>query len=87
MVSNVMNYKKISEDNFEENHILWLADEVLVVACVNKKLKGEEVAEWCAYIGAVKEEEEWEKVRKWGSKLPRKIAEILFPFSETHRWR
>lgn len=82
-----MNYEKIHEDNWEENYILWLAHNVLVVANVNKKRKDESVAEWSAYIGAVKNKEEWEKVGESGDKLPRKVAEVLFPFSETHRWR
>jgi len=82
-----MSYKKINETLFEENYILWLANEVLVVASVNKKIQGENVQEWSAYIGAVKNESEWEKVKRYSSKLPRKVAEVLFPFSETHRWR
>ena len=82
-----MRYEKIHEDNFEENYILWLAHNVLIVANVNKKRKDESVAEWSAYIGAVADKGEWEKIRNHGSKLPRKVAEVLFPFSETHRWR
>jgi hypothetical protein len=50
-----------------------------------------EVGDWSAYIGAVKgknHDEEWHKVLKYGTKLPRKVAEALFPdFAEQFRWR
>lgn len=82
-----MNYKKISEDNWEENYVLFLARNVLVVANVNKKLKSEEVAEWSAYIGCAKWKEEWGSIKEHGSKLPKSVADALFPFSKTHRWR
>lgn len=80
-------YEKIKETHFEETYILFLAKHVLVVAAVNKKLPDERNVEWCAYIGTVKSKDNWENVRKWGEKLPRKVAEVLFPFSETHIWR
>jgi hypothetical protein len=79
--------EKVSEDRFEENYILFLAPDVLVVANVNKKLKDERFAEWCAYIGAVKDKEDWLKIRRNGSKLARNVADVLFPFSKTHGWR
>ncbi len=82
-----MNYKKISENNWEINYIFWLGNDVLVVACVNKKRMRDETPEWAAYVGSVLSEQEWERVAKNGSKLPKKIAEAIFPFSKTHRWR
>jgi len=49
---------------------------VLVVA-----VEGQ-VADWAAYIGAVPgqdHEKEWREVKDYGSKLPKEVAEVLFP--------
>lgn len=38
--------------------------------------------DWSAYIGAVKgsnHDEEWQEVASNGSKLPKAVAEVLFP--------
>jgi len=49
------------------------------------------VKDWAAYIGSVDGENhgmEAEEVRRSGSKLPREIAEYLFPyFAKRFRWR
>jgi len=49
------------------------------------------VNDWAAYIGAVQgdnHQRECEEVARNGSKLPRKVAEILFPeFAEQFSWR
>ena len=47
--------------------------------------------DWACYIGACpgnNHEKEWEEIRHHGSKLPREVAELLFPrFANTYRWR
>jgi len=48
------------------------------------------VGDWAAYIGAVRgknHEEEWRKVAEYGTKLPKSVAEILFPNFRSLRWR
>jgi len=48
------------------------------------------VGDWTAYIGAVKGKDhsrEWQKVRDYGTKLPREVAEILFPDFKHLKWR
>jgi len=48
------------------------------------------VSDWAAYIGAVKGRDhgkEWKKVAETGTKLPKEIAEILFPGFKHLRWR
>ena len=46
------------------------------------------VGDWAAYIGAVEgenHEKEWLEVEEYGSKLPREVAEVLFPsFKDLH---
>jgi len=49
-----------------------------------------EVGDWAAYIGAVDgrdHEKEWPEVAKYGAKLDRRIAEILFPQFKKLKWR
>ena len=49
-----------------------------------------ECGDWAAYIGVVEGknyEKEWPDVRDNGSKLPREVAEVLFPDFNTLRWR
>ena len=50
-----------------------------------------EIGDWTAYIGAVegrRHDQEWRKVAEYGTKLPKKVAEALFPdFAEQFRWR
>jgi hypothetical protein len=49
-----------------------------------------EVGDWSAYIGAVEgrnHEQEFEEVAKHGTKLHRKIAELLFPEWKKLVWR
>jgi hypothetical protein len=61
-----------------------LAKHVLVVAV------DDESGEWAAYIDAVKgrnHETESEEVARTGTKLPKEIAEILFPAWKNLRWR
>lgn len=46
--------------------------------------------DWSAYIGSVqgnKHEDEWQEVRDHGSKLPKEVAELLFPDFKNLRWR
>ena len=46
--------------------------------------------DWSCYIGAVegkKHEEEWHTVKKHGTKLPKEVAEILFPAFKHLEWR
>lgn len=49
------------------------------------------VEDWSAYVGAVNgknHDEEYEEVASNGSKLPQKIAELLFPdWAEKLVWR
>jgi len=56
----------------------WRALDRTVLVVAVKRIPGE----WCAYIKGVpgeNHEQELEIVRKWGSKLPARIALILFP--------
>jgi len=49
-----------------------------------------EVEDWAAYIGAVqgdRHSEEWQEVAEYGTKLPKNIAEILFPQFRNLEWR
>jgi len=63
-----------------------LSSRVLVVASVNT-----EVGDWAAYIDAVpgkSHDKEYQEVGRTGSKLPKKVAEMLFPYEAEHyRWR
>lgn len=46
--------------------------------------------DWTAYIGAVRgwhHEDEWQKVKENGIKLPRQVAEVMFPDFKHLRWR
>jgi len=48
------------------------------------------IGDWSAYIGAVEgknHEEEWEEVKRNGTKLPRQVAEVLFPEFTHLSWR
>jgi len=57
---------------------------VIVVACQDAS------GDWAAYIGAVEgknHEKEWREVKANGTKLPRKVAEILFPEFSHLVWR
>jgi len=48
------------------------------------------IGDWACYIGAVagkNHEREFMEVAKHGTKLPRQIAELLFPEWERYRWR
>jgi len=48
------------------------------------------IGDWAAYIGAVpgkRHSTEWQDVLTNGSKLPRKVAEILFPEFKHLLWR
>lgn len=61
-----------------------LSNHVIVVA-----VEGE-VNDWAAYIDAVPGNNfssEWQKVRDYGTKLPRQIAEVIFPDFKDLRWR
>jgi len=61
-----------------------LDSKVLVVA------KEGGIGDWAAYIGAVpglNHTFEWQRVRDNGTKLPQKVAEILFPDFKDLNWR
>ena len=48
------------------------------------------IGDWSAYIGAVEgrnHDEEWEEVARHGTKLPREVAELLFPDFKHLVWR
>ena len=63
-----------------------LDSKVIVVAS-----QGGRGDDWAAYIGAVEgkdHDEEWKSVMEEGTKLDRKIAEIIFPWWATnYHWR
>jgi hypothetical protein len=67
--------------------VKWIALDARVIAVA---VEGEN-KDWSAYIGAVSGKdhtEEWKEVLKKGSKLPKEVAEVLFPdFAEQFRWR
>ena len=60
--------------------------DVMAVASVNIR-----VGDWAAYIGAVagkKHDIEWIEVRNQGTKLPRVVAEAMFPHeAASYEWR
>jgi len=61
-----------------------LDSKVLVVAVEGS------IGDWAAYIGAVPGynfDEEWQRVAENGTKLPKSIAEILFPLFKDLKWR
>lgn len=76
---------KMSENRKRQRSVIALDNHVLVVA-----IEGY-ANDWAAYIGAVKGEnyeEEWCEVAEHGTKLPRTVAELLFPsFAEYLSWR
>jgi hypothetical protein len=63
-----------------------LASRVIVVATANP-----EVGDWAAYIDAVdgyNHREEYEEVARVGNKLPKQVAEVLFPSEAAqYTWR
>jgi len=66
-----------------------LASKVLVVAVINLK-EDRTIFDWTAYIDAVPgiaHTEEYIAVAKFGSKLPRQVAQILFPNLSINKWR
>ena len=60
-----------------------LAKDVLAVA------KEGVVGDWAAYIGAVQHgcDEDMEMIASLGEKLPRKVAEAIFPSWKSLEWR
>lgn len=66
--------------------IVPLDTKVLVVASVNLH-----IGDWSAYIGAVEgywHVDEWDLVRRCGSKLDKHIAFAIFPeLANQYRWR
>lgn len=67
-----------------KEQVIALDNKVLVVAVEGA------VKDWAAYIGAVEGENharEYHKVRDHGSKLPKAIAELLFPDFKKLKWR
>lgn len=72
------------EEKKRRTRYLALDSKVLVVA-----MEGY-AGDWVAYIGAVPGEshrEEWVLVRDHGSKLPKEVAELLFPDFKDLVWR
>jgi hypothetical protein len=74
-------------DQIRERNRRWIALDCRVLVVATEGWAGD----WTAYIGAVPghvHEREWEEVLHHGSKLPQKIAELLFPdFTEKYMWR
>jgi hypothetical protein len=70
------------------HHIVYqsLAVKVIAVASIN-----EDVKDWAAYIDATPGEnhaEEWQAVLDHGVKLPRSVAEALWPsIAASYKWR
>jgi hypothetical protein len=69
------------------NHRVYPLDtHVLAVAMVNT-IHGD----WAAYIGSVPglcHDKEWQKVAEEATKLPEKVAEVLFPdLAKEYEWR
>ncbi len=75
------------QDRIRPRDILWTALDVRVLAVAKEGYVGD----WAAYIGAVvgnNREEDVKEVMSNGSKLPQKVAEVLFPtFAERFIWR
>lgn len=49
-----------------------------------------EVDDWAAYIGAVagnNHDHEWQQVKERGTKIPKAVAEVLFPDFKHLKWR
>lgn len=65
--------------------IITLAAGVIAVASINKR-----VGDWTAYIGSIQHSarEEWEYVYKFGTKLSKELASVIFPnFADKYFWR
>ncbi len=48
------------------------------------------IGDWAAYIGAIEGhnfDEEWQQIRDNGTKLPKDVAELLFPDFKHLKWR
>ena len=57
--------------------------------CIAVAVEGA-IGDWAAYIDGVPGEdfnEEWKLVRDHGQKLPREVAEVLFPDFKKLTWR
>ena len=69
-----------------EKRVRWIAlDSKVIVVAVEGEVK-----DWAAYIGAVNGNnhfEEYPYVMNRGTKLPQRVAEILFPEFKCLRWR
>ena len=69
-----------------EKQVRWRAlDSKVIVVAIEDEVNG-----WACYIGAVpgnNHEREWHLVAERGTKLPQKVAELLFPDFEKLRWR
>jgi len=76
----------LSEHDKRHTRYIALAMRVLVVA-----IQGGRRDDWAAYIDAVPGDShasEWCKVTARGTKLPYKVAKVLFPdFDELYEWR
>jgi len=77
----------MSEDGDEwKRQVRWTVLDKRVIAVA---MEGS-IRDWAAYIGAVpgnNHNEEWLSVYENGSKLPRKVAEVLFPDFKCLEWR
>lgn len=77
---------KMSEEQIIGLYIKTLAPDVLCVAKVNKK-----IGDWTAYIKGISGtnyKKDIIQVANWGSKLPYKIAKLLFPtLDKKFTWR
>jgi hypothetical protein len=76
----------ISNQVIEMEKVEWRALDRRVLAVAVEGLAND----WAAYIGAVpgrNHSREWRKVAETGTKLPRAVAEVLFPDFKDLRWR
>ena len=58
---------------------------VIVVASINKR-----VNEWSVYIGSIEYDfnKEWKNIANNGTKIDKRIAELLFPmYAMAYKWR
>jgi hypothetical protein len=66
----------------------WRVLDTRVIAVASQGGRGDD---WAAYIGAVKGDnhaEEWKDVLDHGTKLPREVAEAIFPhWAKNYTWR
>ena len=87
-----MTFEKYFPNKKQTQKVEYLSSEIAVVAVINHEDKGV-IPEWSAYIGIAPINlaapwNHYDEIARHGTKINRKIAEILFPEEKkTHRWR